>query len=47
MVLYLRVPYGMELVKPLGKRPLERLRWKDSIRIDLREIGINTRNWVD
>ena len=31
------------------KRPLGRLRrrWKDNIRMDLKEIGINTRNWVD
>jgi hypothetical protein len=30
--------------RPLG-RP--RHRWEDNIRMDLREIGINTRNWVD
>ena len=32
-----------------GKRPLgrPRRRWEDNIRIDLKEIGINTRNWVD
>ena len=24
-----------------------RLRWEDNIRMDLREIGMNTRNWVD
>ena len=31
-----------------GKRPLGRSkhRWKDNIRMDLEEIGINTRNWV-
>ena len=31
-----------------GKRPLgrPRRRWEDNIRIDLKEIGINTRNWV-
>ena len=31
---------------PLGKIPLERprFRWEDNIRI--KEIGINTRNWV-
>ena len=29
---------------PLG-RP--RRRWEDNIRMDLKEIGINTRNWVD
>ena len=22
-------------------------RWEDNIKIDLKEIGINTRNWVD
>ena len=34
-------PAGME---PLG-RP--RRRWEDYIRMDLKEIGINTRNWVE
>jgi len=31
---------------PTGKRPLERPRhrWKDNIRMDLKELGINTRN---
>ena len=35
--------------KPTGKIPLGRLKrtWEDNIRIDLKEIGINTRNWVD
>ena len=35
--------------KPTGKRPLERprRRWEDNIRMDPKEIGINTRNWVD
>ena len=34
---------------PTGKRPLgrPRRRWEDNIRMDLREISINTRNWVD
>ena len=34
---------------PTGKRPLgtSRRKWEDSIRMDLREIGINTRNWAD
>ena len=34
---------------PTGKIPLGRPRrsWEDNIRIDLKEIGINTRNWVD
>ena len=32
-----------------GKRPLgrPRRRWGDNIRMDLKEIGINTKNWVD
>ena len=34
---------------PTGKRPLGRTRrsWEDNIRMDLKEISINTRNWVD
>ena len=34
---------------PKGKRPLgrPRRRWEDNIRMDLEEIGINTRNSVD
>ena len=34
--------------KPTGKRPLgrPRSRWEDNIRMDLKEIGINTWNWV-
>jgi hypothetical protein len=34
--------------KPTGKRPLRRprRRWEDNIRMDLKEIGTNTRNWV-
>ena len=35
--------------KPIGKRPLGRpsRRLEDNIRMDLKEININTRNWVD
>ena len=35
--------------KPTGKRPLgsPRHRWEDNIRTDLKEVGIDTRNWVD
>ena len=35
--------------KPTGKVPLwrPRRRWEDNIRIDVKEIVINTRNWVD
>ena len=35
--------------KPTGKRLLERpgRRWEENIRMGLKEIGINTKNWVD
>ena len=35
--------------QPTGKIPLawHRCRWEDNIRMDLREIGINTKNRVD
>jgi hypothetical protein len=34
---------------PTGKKPLgkPRHRWEDNIRMDLEEIGINIRNWID
>ena len=34
---------------PIGKRPLGRPSciWEGNIRMDLKEIGINTRNWID
>jgi hypothetical protein len=34
--------------RPEGKRPLgrPRHRWKDNIKMDLREIGINGANWI-
>ena len=34
---------------PTGKRPLGRLRrrWEDNIRMDIKKIGVNMRNWVD
>ena len=34
---------------PTGKRLLgmPSHRWKDNVRMELKEIGINTRNWVD
>ena len=39
----------MELVKPTGKRPLgrPRHRWDVNIRVDLEEICVNTKDWVD
>ena len=35
--------------KPTGKRPLgrPRRRWEDNNRIDIKEMGVNIRNWVD
>ena len=34
---------------PIGKRPLgkPRHRWEDNTRMDSKEIGMNTWNWVD
>ena len=34
--------------QPTGKRPVgrPRRRWEDNIRMDFKEIGINTKNWV-
>ena len=34
---------------PTGKSPLRRprRRWEDNIRMDLKEISINTSNWVN
>ena len=34
---------------PARKRPLgkPRRRWEDNIKMDLKEMDINTRNWVD
>ena len=44
-----RNAFKMLAGKPTGKRPLGRLRrrWEDNIRLDLKEMGVNTRNWVD
>ena len=44
-----RSPFKILTGKPTGKRPLgrPRRRWDDNIRMDLEEIGINARNWVD
>ena len=35
--------------KPKGKRPLRRFRhrWEDNIRMGLKEIGVNIKNWID
>ena len=44
-----RSPVKILTSKSTGKRPLRRLRcrWEDNIRMYLKELGINTRNWVD
>ena len=44
-----RGAFKMLTGKPTGKRPLwrPRRRWEDNIRMDLEEIGINTRHWVE
>ena len=41
--------FKMLIGKPTGKRPLGRPRrkWEDSISMDLKEKGINSRNLVD
>jgi hypothetical protein len=44
-----RSAFKMLIGKSRGRRPLgrPRRRWEDNIRMGLKEIGINTRNWVD
>ena len=43
-----RSAFRILIGKPTGKRPLRRpwRRWENNMRKDLKEIGINTRNWV-
>ena len=43
-----RSAFKMLTGKPTGKRPLgrSRRRWEDNIRMDLKETGENTNNWV-
>ena len=40
------IHYVKYLIKPTGKRPVgrPRRRWKDNIRMNLEEIGINAEN---
>jgi hypothetical protein len=40
--------YKVLVGKPEGKRPLgrPRRRWKDGIRMDLREIGLGAVDWI-
>jgi hypothetical protein len=44
-----RNAYGILVGKPQIKRPLgrPRRRWVDSIKIDLREIGWDGKDWID
>jgi hypothetical protein len=41
--------FKMLIGTPAGKSPLgkPRRRWEEDIKMDLKEIGMNTRNWVD
>jgi len=41
--------YGVLVEKPEGKRPLERPRhrWKDSIEMDLQEVGCGGMDWIE
>ena len=43
-----RSAFKISASTPRGKMPIgrHRHRWADNIRMDLEEIGINTRNWV-
>jgi len=40
--------YGVLFERPEGKRPLRRprRRWKDKIKMGLREIGVDVTNWI-
>jgi hypothetical protein len=44
-----RIAFKILTDTPTGEKPLGRPihRWEDNIRMDLKEIGINTRNWID
>jgi hypothetical protein len=44
-----RNAYKILVGMPQGKRPLERprRRWVDNIKMDLREIGWDCRDWMD
>jgi hypothetical protein len=43
-----RKVYKVLVGKPEGKRPLgrPRCRWEDGIRMDLREIGLGSVDWI-
>jgi hypothetical protein len=44
-----RNAYRILVAKPEGKRPLRRpkRRWVDNIKIDLREVGWDSMDWID
>ena len=44
-----RIYFKILTDKPIGNIPLgiPRLRLEENFRMDLKKIGINTRNWVD
>ena len=44
-----RSAFTIPIHKPTGERFLGRPRygWEDNIRMNLKEIGVNMRNWVD
>ena len=43
-----RSAYKILTGKPTGKRPLgrPRRRYDDNIRMDIKEINVNTKNWI-
>ncbi|KAJ4447381.1 hypothetical protein ANN_09387 [Periplaneta americana] len=44
-----RNTYGVLVKRPEGKRPLgrPRRRWEDNIKMDLREVGYDDRDWIN
>jgi hypothetical protein len=42
-----RNAYRILVGNPEGKRPLGRRRWVDNIKMDLREIGWDSGDWID
>jgi hypothetical protein len=44
-----RGAYGVSVGKPEGKRPLvkTRRRWENKIKMDLREVGWGSLDWID
>jgi hypothetical protein len=44
-----RGAYRASMGKPEGRRPLERpkRRWKDNIKMDLRQVGLGDIAWID